>query len=325
MISSKLRGVKFISANTDAQALLSHLLRRDRAWLFAWSDAPVEAHDRSSLRILGSVGEPINPEAWRWYYDVVGERRCAIVDTWWQTETGGIMIANLAAAEIRPGSMGRPLPGVEAAILLRDEHGGIVVTDGKAASGKLGAIYSLCESIATVNQRIYKGSIAAMMLPQFMEFNLTTASGKYVQIAKLLGVPLVFTGHSLGRVKRQRLLASGITQEVIDARYDMNRRIDAEEETLGAEYQEEEIPEGYRAEGIDIGLRVLIGSREACVSASDTRPETIAEMAERAVAMAREAPEDPTIGLADPAQLARGQQFLLSAQALFLRQLLRCF
>ena len=55
-------------------------------------DAPVKAHDRSSLRLLGSVGELINPEAWMWYCDVVGDSRCPVVDTWWQTETGGIMI-----------------------------------------------------------------------------------------------------------------------------------------------------------------------------------------------------------------------------------------
>ena len=68
-------------------------------------DAPVKAHDRSSLRLLGSVGEPINPEAWMWYYDVVGDSRCPVVDTWWQTETGGIMITPLPGAiATKPGS-----------------------------------------------------------------------------------------------------------------------------------------------------------------------------------------------------------------------------
>jgi acetyl-CoA synthetase len=77
-------------------------------------EAPVTRHDRSSIRILGTVGEPINPEAWRWYWDTVGEERCPIVDTWWQTETGGIMITTLPGAhDMKPGSAGRPFFGIE--------------------------------------------------------------------------------------------------------------------------------------------------------------------------------------------------------------------
>jgi acetyl-CoA synthetase len=94
--------------------------------LAAAGDAFVSQHDRSSLRILGSVGEPINPEAWRWYQRVVGEGRCAVLDTWWQTETGGVMIAPLAAATpTKPGSATRPLPGVFAVVV--DEHGHPIV------------------------------------------------------------------------------------------------------------------------------------------------------------------------------------------------------
>ena len=77
-------------------------------------EAPVRKTSRRSLRILGSVGEPINPEAWLWYYNVVGEKRCPIVDTWWQTETGGIMISPLpGATALKPGSATLPLPGVQ--------------------------------------------------------------------------------------------------------------------------------------------------------------------------------------------------------------------
>jgi len=69
---------------------------------------------RTSLKLLGTVGEPINPEAWRWYHEVVGERRCPIIDTWWQTETGGAMIAPMpGATDLKPGSATRPLPGVD--------------------------------------------------------------------------------------------------------------------------------------------------------------------------------------------------------------------
>ena len=77
-------------------------------------DAPVKKHDRSSLRLLGSVGEPINPEAWLWYHNVVGDGRCPIVDTWWQTETGGILISPLpGATTTKPGSATRPFFGIQ--------------------------------------------------------------------------------------------------------------------------------------------------------------------------------------------------------------------
>ncbi|EXW53023.1 acetate--CoA ligase [Acinetobacter baumannii] len=81
-------------------------------------DSYVRESNRSSLRLLGSVGEPINPEAWNWYYNVVGEGRCPIVDTWWQTETGGILIAPLpGATALKPGSATRPLFGIQPAIV----------------------------------------------------------------------------------------------------------------------------------------------------------------------------------------------------------------
>ncbi len=82
--------------------------------LMGAGDDFVKKHDRSSLRILGTVGEPINPEAWEWYYHVVGEDRCPVVDTWWQTETGGIMIAPLpGATPLKPGSATRPFFGIK--------------------------------------------------------------------------------------------------------------------------------------------------------------------------------------------------------------------
>jgi len=96
-------------------------------------EAPVKSTSRKSLRLLGTVGEPINPEAWEWYYHVVGDARCPIVDTWWQTETGGIMITPLpACTKLKPGSATRPFFGVVPAIV--DDSGKIL--DG-ACSGKL--------------------------------------------------------------------------------------------------------------------------------------------------------------------------------------------
>ncbi|HET7315912.1 MAG TPA: acetate--CoA ligase [Sphingomicrobium sp.] len=96
-------------------------------------DEPVKAHSRKSLRLLGTVGEPINPEAWEWYWRVVGDERCPVVDTWWQTETGGIMISPFpGATPMKPGSAARPLPGIKP-LLLDAEHNVL----GPVASGNL--------------------------------------------------------------------------------------------------------------------------------------------------------------------------------------------
>jgi len=87
-----------------------------------WGDEWPASHDLSTLRLLGTVGEPINPEAWMWYHRVIGDESCPIVDTWWQTETGGIMITPLPGlTETKPGSATRPFPGIEAKIL--DDEG----------------------------------------------------------------------------------------------------------------------------------------------------------------------------------------------------------
>jgi acetyl-CoA synthetase len=97
-------------------------------------DAAVKKHDLSSLRVLGTVGEPINPEAWRWYYEVVGNSQCNIVDTWWQTETGGIMITPLAGATpVKPGSATFPFFGVQPCLV--DEKG--IEVEGNDVTGNL--------------------------------------------------------------------------------------------------------------------------------------------------------------------------------------------
>jgi len=93
--------------------------------IMAHGDKAIEGTNRSSLRLLGSVGEPINPEAWEWYYKTIGDERCPIVDTWWQTETGGILISPLpGATDLKPGSATRPLPGVVPAVV--DNEGNIL-------------------------------------------------------------------------------------------------------------------------------------------------------------------------------------------------------
>ena len=97
--------------------------------LIGLGDSHLDGYDLSSLRLLGTVGEPINPEAWMWYHQKVGGGRCPIVDTWWQTETGSIMIAPLpGAVATKPGSATLPLPGIGAAVV--DEHGNEVTHGG---------------------------------------------------------------------------------------------------------------------------------------------------------------------------------------------------
>jgi acetyl-CoA synthetase len=96
-------------------------------------DEPVKAHSRKSIRLLGSVGEPINPEAWLWYWRVVGDKRCPVVDTWWQTENGGILISPFpGVTPTKPGSATFPLPGIEPVLVDPEQK----VLDG-AASGNL--------------------------------------------------------------------------------------------------------------------------------------------------------------------------------------------
>jgi acetyl-CoA synthetase len=115
--------------------------------LMAHGDKAIEGTKRSSLRLLGSVGEPINPEAWEWYYKTIGNSRCPIVDTWWQTETGGILISPLpGATDLKPGSATRPMPGVQPAIVDNDGNilegvaeGSLVITD--SWPGQMRSVY----------------------------------------------------------------------------------------------------------------------------------------------------------------------------------------
>ena len=126
-------------------------------------DGPVKAHDRSSIRLLGTVGEPINPEAWRWYYDVVGEGKSPIIDTWWQTETGGVMITTLPGAHgMKPGSAGKPFFGVQPQLV--DGDGQVLegATDGNLCltaswPGQARSVYGDHERFIQTYFSTYKG------------------------------------------------------------------------------------------------------------------------------------------------------------------------
>ena len=131
--------------------------------LMQGGEEPVKSTSRSSLRLLGSVGEPINPEAWEWYYEVVGDKRCPIVDTWWQTETGGIMITPLPGATIlKPGSATRPLPGVQPQLVDADGNpldgatsGNLCIVD--SWPGQMRTLYGDHERFVETYFSTYKG------------------------------------------------------------------------------------------------------------------------------------------------------------------------
>jgi len=128
-------------------------------------DAPVKKTSRKSLRLLGTVGEPINPEAWLWYHRVVGDGRCPIVDTWWQTETGGALIAPLpGATALKPGSATKPLPGVKLQI---------VDADGKVLEGATQGNLCLTDSWPGQMRTVYGDH------ERFITTYFTTYPGKY--------------------------------------------------------------------------------------------------------------------------------------------------
>jgi acetyl-CoA synthetase len=126
-------------------------------------DAPVKKTSRTSLRLLGSVGEPINPEAWEWYHRVVGDGRCPVVDTWWQTETGGIMITPLpGATRLKPGSATRPFFGIKPEIVDADgkvlegaTSGNLCITD--SWPGQMRTVYGDHERFEQTYFSTYKG------------------------------------------------------------------------------------------------------------------------------------------------------------------------
>jgi acetyl-CoA synthetase len=126
-------------------------------------DAPVKKTSRASLRLLGSVGEPINPEAWLWYHRVVGDNRCPIVDTWWQTETGGMLISPLpGATDLKPGSATKPLPGVvpqlvdaDGKVLEGPASGNLCIT--QSWPGQMRTVYGDHQRFADTYFKTYRG------------------------------------------------------------------------------------------------------------------------------------------------------------------------
>jgi acetyl-CoA synthetase len=170
-------------------------------------EGPVKRHDRGSLRLLGTVGEPINPEAWRWYHDVVGDARVPIVDTWWQTETGGIMITTLPGAHgMKPGSAGKPFFGIELQLL--DAEGAVI--DGPA-SGNLCIARSWPGQMRTVygdHGRFVETYFSAYKGRYFTGDGCRRDEDDYYWITGRVDDVLNISGHRLGTAEIESALVS---------------------------------------------------------------------------------------------------------------------
>ena len=170
-------------------------------------DAPVKSSSRASLRLLGTVGEPINPEAWRWYHEVVGEGRLPIVDTWWQTETGGILVSPLpGATDLKPGSATKPLPGVE--LQLVDAEGGVL--DG-AASGNLVITDSWPGQMRTVygdHQRFFDTYFSTYPGKYFTGDGCRRDADGYYWITGRVDDVINVSGHRIGTAEVESALVS---------------------------------------------------------------------------------------------------------------------
>ena len=170
-------------------------------------DAPVTGTDRSSLRLLGSVGEPINPEAWMWYHDVVGDGRCPIVDTWWQTETGGILITPLpGATATKPGSATRPFFGIDPVLVDGDNN----VLDG-AADGNLCINRSWPGQMRTVygdHQRFVETYFTAFPGRYFSGDGARRDADDYFWITGRVDDVLNVSGHRMGTAEIESALVA---------------------------------------------------------------------------------------------------------------------
>ena len=170
-------------------------------------DQHVRETDRSSLKVLGTVGEPINPEAWNWYHRVVGEGRCPIVDTWWQTETGGAMIAPLpGATALKPGSATKPLPGVEPALL--DGEGRAI--DG-AGEGALAIARSWPGQMRTVygdHERFFETYFSAFPGHYFTGDGARRDEDGYYWITGRIDDVINVSGHRMGTAEIESALVA---------------------------------------------------------------------------------------------------------------------
>ncbi len=170
-------------------------------------DDHVKKTSRSSLRLLGSVGEPINPEAWKWYYEIPGDSRCPIVDTWWQTETGGILISpQTGAIDLKPGSASKPFYGIQPCILDKD---------GKEQSGEAEGMLCLKDSWPGQMRSVY-GDHDRFIKTYFSQFDGKYFTGDgckrdsdgYYWITGRVDDVIIVSGHNLGTAEIESAFVS---------------------------------------------------------------------------------------------------------------------
>ncbi|TGY90540.1 acetate--CoA ligase [Marinicauda algicola] len=196
-VVAKHRVTTFYTAPTAIRALMRQ------------GEEPVKKHDRSSLRLLGSVGEPINPEAWRWYHEVVGEGRCPVVDTWWQTETGGHLITPLPGAhELKPGAASFPMFGVRPALV---DNGGKRLPETGEAEGNLVLLGSWPGQMRTVygdHQRFYETYFSTYPGTYFTGDGARRDADGYWWITGRVDDVLNISGHRLGTAEVESALVA---------------------------------------------------------------------------------------------------------------------
>jgi acetyl-CoA synthetase len=211
-------------------------------------DAPVKKTSRKSLRILGTVGEPINHEAWMWYYDVIGEKRCPVIDTWWQTETGGHMITPLACHTLKPGEAQKPFFGVRPAI---------VDSEGKELHGPCAGNLCIAESWPGQMRTIYGDH------KRFVETYFSTFKGMY------------FTGDGARRDEDGDYRITGRVDDVINVSGHRLGTAEIEsainEHALVSESAVVGFPHDIKGQGIYAYVTLLEGEKPA----ADTRAEII--------------------------------------------------
>ncbi len=227
----------FYTAPTAIRALLKE------------GDEFVTKHDRSSLRILGTVGEPINLEAWQWYYNVIGEGRCHIVDTWWQTETGGIMITPLACHDLKPGKACKPFFGVQPQI---------VDADGHVLEGKAEGLLCMAGSWPGQMRSVYGDH------QRFIETYFSQVPGKY------------FTGDGALRDADGDLRITGRVDDVINVSGHRFGTAEIENAINEHEYVAESAVVGFPHDIKGQGIYAYVILREGAAASDDTRKNIIA-------------------------------------------------
>ena len=206
-------------------------------------DAPVKKTSRASLRLLGSVGEPINPEAWLWYHRVVGDSRCPIVDTWWQTETGGALISPLpGATDLKPGSATKPLPGIVPQL---------VDADGKVLEGAASGNLCLLDSWPGQMRTVYGDH------QRFIDTYFKTYRGKY------------FTGDGCRRDEDGYYWITGRADDVINVSGHRMGTAEVESALVGHHDVAEAAVVGYPHDIKGQGIYAYV-TLKAGVTASDT-------------------------------------------------------